>query len=140
MKKSICDRVLGLILILAMLIVGIGYGKACASSLFSVNQSDASVLMKITNELETRAYLEKTSSEVLESILGSTDIVRQAVRGVTGFSKVSYALMLSLLLIGICLLSIYNCNSSFLTNACHNQYRQRTLEYIHHKDGKKSIL
>jgi hypothetical protein len=138
MKKSICDRVLGLILILSMFIVGIGYDKACVSSLFSVDQGDASVLMKITNELETRAYLEKTSSEVLEGILGSADIVRHVVRSITSFSKVSYVLMLSLLLIGIYLLSIYNCNSILLANACHNQYRWRTLEYIHHKDGKKS--
>jgi hypothetical protein len=139
-KMSICDRLLGLILILSMLAAGISYDMTCADFLFSVGSDTASVLMKVSNELETRAYYDETSLEVIGNMTESVIIVWQTVRGNTSYSRVNYVLILSLLLIGIYLLAVYNHNSFLLTNACHNQYRQRTLEYIHHKDGKKSIL
>jgi hypothetical protein len=141
MKKSICDRVLGLILILSMLIAGIGYDMACADSLFSVGSDTASVLMKVTYELETRAYYDETSMDVIENMNEGFVTVWQAVRGGnTGYSRVSYVLLFFLLLTVIYLLAVYNSNSLLFVLACLNQYGQRTLRYIHHKDGKKSIL
>jgi hypothetical protein len=132
MKKGICNRILGIILILSMLIAGIGYDMACADSLFSVDSIGVPVLMKITNELETRAYYDETSLELIENMNEGVACVWQTVLG--------YVLILSLLLIGICLFAVYNRNSLVLSNACPNQYRQRTLRYIHLKDGKISIL
>jgi hypothetical protein len=138
MKKGICKRLLGLFLILSMLIVGIGYDMACADSLFSVDSDVASILMKVTNELETRAYYDETSMEVIENMNEGVATAWQSVSGNTNYSRVSYVLILSLLLLATYLLAVYNRNSFLLVYACHNQYRQRTLRYIHHKDGKKS--
>jgi hypothetical protein len=96
--------------------------------------------MKVTNELETRAYYDETSMELIENMDEGVTTVWQDVRGNAGYFKVSYVLILSLLLIGIYLFVVYNRNSLLLSSACLNQYRQRTLRYIYHKDGKKSIL
>jgi hypothetical protein len=138
MKKSIWNRVLGIALILSILIVGIGYDLTCADSLFSVDADTASVLMKVTKELETRAYYDETSLDVIDNMDEGVINVWQSVRGNTGYSRVSYALVFCLLLIGICLWVVYNRKSLLLTSACLNQYGQRTLAYIHHNDGKKS--
>jgi hypothetical protein len=140
MKKSIQNRILGLVLILSILIVGISCDKALADSLFSVGSDTASVLTKVTNELETHAYLDETSLEVIENMNEGVIATWQSVRGNTGCFRANYILVFFLLLVGIYLLAVCNRNSLLLTFACLNQYRQRTLRYIHHKDGKKSIF
>jgi hypothetical protein len=131
---------LGIALILSILIMGIGCDIALADSLFSVGSDTASVLMKVTNELETRAYYDETSLEVIDNMNEGVITVGQSVRGNTGYSRINYVQLFFLLLVGIYLLAVYNRNSLLLTSACLNQYRQRTMRYIHHKDGKKSIL
>jgi hypothetical protein len=138
MKKGIRDRILGLVLILSVLIAGIGYDMACADSLFSVGSDTNSVLMKILNEMETRAYYDETSAGVIENMDEGVITVWQSIRGNTGYSRVSYTLVFFLLLIEIYLFAVYNHNSLLMSNSCPNQYRQRTLAFIHHNDGKKS--
>jgi hypothetical protein len=119
-----------------MLMVGMCCDNVGADSYFSCAANDihASVLTKVTSELETRAYIEKSSTELLESTVAA----KQVVRTVLGSSRINHVIIISLLLISIYLLSLYFSTSFLLKSACLNQYGQRTLEYIHHKDGKKA--
>lgn len=82
---------------------------------------------------DTHVYLEKNSLRLIEEFV----LTRQSARTSTAI-RINQCMLYALMIISAYLLTLSFRNSYLCTDGYCNQYNRRTLEYIHHNDGKKS--
>ena len=88
---------------------------------------------KVSSGQETVLYREHSVFSQLEDLI----VLRASTRFSTGTRPVWWLFLC--LIPSVLLFRFYIREKSvFLYSACDNQYRHRTLKYIHHKDGKKA--
>ena len=135
MKRLVHNRLICILLTISMLVLGMYCDdiRTDSSFLYACPASSSASLQATDSVLDTHVYYEKSSLSLIENFM----FVRQSSRGTTGL-RISQLLVAALLLIGTYLITLSLRTSFLYTDATSNQYRQRTLEYIHHKDGKKA--
>lgn len=151
MKKQIHSRFVCIILMVSMFALGIYCEDIRTNSFFSYAQSDVSgdansdagtsassgtitaSLQPVRSVSDTDGYCEKNALNTLEQFIA----VQQASRNLS-ISRLSQLFVLALFLVAACQFSLSFRNSFLHTDAYANRYHQRTLEYIHHNDGKKA--
>lgn len=140
MGKTVKSRFFAFVLILCVVVAGINYEETSVASLFSYMQawstqnSEFSVMTKITSELKNRFCLEENSAQLMEWM----GVIRQSVGNEFGTLKLRQLVLISILLFVLCLWTFYSHISNWQVYVCHNQYSYRTINYIHQSDGKKS--
>lgn len=137
MSKNVHSRLLCTILILSMLVLGIYCEDIRNDSSFSYvsGKITSASLQSADHIADTHAFLEKSSLNLIEAFI----LIRQASRTFAGL-RISQCVLSVLMMIGAYLLSLSFRNSALCTDRFDNMYNQRTLEYIHHNDGKKSHI
>lgn len=135
MKRMVHNRLLCILLTISMLVLGIYCDdiRNDSSFLYACTASDSTSLQAADSVLDTHIYYEKSSLSLIENFM----FVRQSSHG-TAYLRINHLLIAALFLIGTYLITLSLRISFLCTDATSNQYRQRTLEYIHHKDGKKA--
>lgn len=135
MKRMVHNRLICILLTISMLVLGMYCDdiRTDSSFLHACTTSETASLQAADSALDTHVYYEKSSLSLIENFM----FVRQSSRGTAGL-RISQLLIAALLLIGAYLITLSLRTSFLCTDATSNQYRQRTLEYIHHKDGKKA--
>lgn len=134
MKSMIRSRLLCFILTISMLTLGMYCKEPLAASSFlcTTDSPAASILRASGGQLNSHIYNEE--NRLTE--LGEFTLVRQTPRTVT-VMRLSPLIIMSLLLTGAFELAAIFFTTLSLHSSSQNQYRRRTLKYIHHKDGKK---
>lgn len=127
-------KLLCLILTISMLALGMHCEEPLAASSFfyATDSHAASILRAPGGQLNSHIYNEGNKL----SELGEFTLVRQTPRTVT-VMRLSPLFIMALLLTGALELTAISFTTLSLNGSCQNQYRRRTLRYIHHKDGKK---
>ncbi|MGN0168954.1 MAG: hypothetical protein ACI4AB_13030 [Acetatifactor sp.] len=135
MKRMLYSRAACLVLVIAMVLLGVHVENIdMDSSLACGNQASyATGIQRIDSERLISVLCQRKALEQPEELA----FVRQAVRSVTGV-RIGQWLLFLLFFSSIIQLSALQESSFLLSDACRNQCRMRTLEYIHHKDGKKA--
>lgn len=135
MKHTVHSRFFCILLTVSMLVLGIFCGEPHTNSSFSYasDKADTAVLQSVSSALDTHIFYEKNSLKLIENFLLS----RPSVRTASGI-KISQLLITALFFTATYLFLLSLRNSFLCTDASDNQYRQRTLNYIHQNDGKKS--
>lgn len=135
MKKIVHSRLLCISLMISMLVLGI-YCEDIHndSSFLRVSDDISSASLQAADHLaDTYIYCEKLSLNLIEEFV----LTRQSVRTFTIMRMILCALT-ALYMISAYLLLLSFRNSERCADGFDNQYNRRTLEYIHHNDGKKS--
>ncbi|MDE6364235.1 MAG: hypothetical protein K2L86_08235 [Lachnospiraceae bacterium] len=137
MKRIVHSRLLCTILMLSMLVLGIYCEDIHANSSFlHVSDSfNAASLQAADHVADTHIFYENSSLSLIQEFVLS----RQSARPFTAL-RISLYLIFALLLVNTDLLYLSFKNSCLCTDAYKNQYRYRTLDYIHKNDGKKSHI
>lgn len=137
MRKSVHSRFLCIFLMVSMLVLGIYCEDIHRDSSFSYvsGEFDSASLQSADHIADTQFYCEKGSL----CPLGEFVYIRQSVRTLAGFRIHPYVFP-ALLMSCAYLLSLSFRHVNLRTDGYQNQYNRRTLEYIHHNDGKKSHI
>lgn len=137
MKKTVHSRLLCILLMVSMLVLGIYCENIHNGSSFSrvFDGPYAASLQAADHIADTHIYLGKGSLSLIEEFV----LTRQTARTSTAL-RISQCMLSALLIISAYLLSLSFRNFNLCTNGYRNQYNRRTLEYIHHNDGKKSHI
>ena len=116
-----------------MLLLGMYCGEPlpASSSLCGANAPVSSILRASDGQLNSHIYKEENRL----TGLGEFTLARQTPRTVT-IMRLNPLFMMLLFTGAFGLIAIFFTILS-LGNSCRNQYRLRTLQYIHRKDGKK---
>lgn len=127
-SKTVC-----IILAISMLLLGMYCGEALpsSSSLYTTDIHTSSILRASDGQLNSHIYKEENRL----TGLGEFTLARQTPRTVT-IMRLNPLLMMLLFTGAFGLIAIFFTILS-LGSSCRNQYRLRTLQYIHRKDGKK---
>lgn len=135
MKKLVHSRLLCIIIMISMFVLGIYCEDIHTNSFFSYAGSEADTvsLRPVRNISDTDSYCEKNALNTLEHFIS----VQQTTRSLS-VSRLGQLFILALFLIAAFQFSFLFRNSFLHTSAYANRYHQRTLEYIHHNDGKKA--
>ncbi len=135
MKKTVHNRLLCIILMISMFVLGIYCEDIHTNSFFSYasSEADAAALQPVRNVSDTDSYCEKNALSTLEHFIA----VQHTTRSLSVF-RLGQLFILALLLIAAFQFLFSFRNSYLHTSAYANRYHQRTLEYIHHNDGKKA--
>lgn len=133
MKNFIHSKIVCMILAISMLILGMYCGESLptSSSLCGENAPVSSILRASDGQLNSHIYKEENRL----TGLGEFMLARQNPRTVTVI-RLNPLFMMLFLTGALGLIAIFF-TILFLQGSCQNQYRLRTLQYIHHKDGKK---
>lgn len=134
MKQMVHSRFLCMITIISILVLGIYCEDIHTDSSFSYSEEMGSAFLQpVRSVSDTDNYCERNSLSVIENFV----IFQQSVRNLS-FHRLCQLFTLVLLVIGTYQF-LFSFRNSFLhTDAYANQYQHRTLEYIHHNDGKKA--
>ncbi len=135
MKKLVHSRLFCVLLMISILALGIYCEDIHTNSFFSHTsaETDTASLLPVRSVSDTDGYCEKHASNTLEHFISA----QQAARNLS-VSRLSKLFILMLFLVTTFQLSLAFRNSFLYTRAFANRYHQRTLEYIHHNDGKKA--
>ena len=135
MKRLVHNRLICILLTISMLVLGMYCDdiRTDSSFLHACTAPDSASLQAADGIFDPHVYYEKSSLSLIENFM----FVRQSSHGTAGL-RISQLLIAALLLIGAYLITLSLRTSFLCTDAHSNQYCQRTLEYIHHKDGKKA--
>lgn len=135
MKTPVHSKLLCILLMVSMFALGIYCEDVHTNSFFSYagGETGTASLRSVRSVSDTDSYCEKNSLGAIEHFVS----VQHAARNLS-VSRLSQLFVLALFLVGTYQVSFSFRNSFLHTDAYANQYRQRTLEYIHHNDGKKS--
>ena len=127
-SKTVC-----IILAISMLLLGMYCGDPlpASSSLCGENAPVSSILRASDGQLNSHIYKEENRL----TGLGEFTLARQTPRTVT-IMRLNPLWMMLFFTGAFGLIAIFF-TILFLQGSCKNQYRLRTLQYIHHKDGKK---
>lgn len=137
MRKTVHSRLLCIFLMLSMLVLGIYCEDIHEdSSFFRASDNTYTASLQAADPIaDTHIYHEKSSMRLIEEFV----LARQSARSSTVL-RISQYMVAFLLMTSVYLLSISIQNSDLCTDGYHNQYNRRTLEYMHHNDGKKSHI
>lgn len=132
-KHEIRQRVICLLIALLMIGMGMRMEEICVDSFSGSSELGCLSFQRITVETQSvicRGSETLYSAEVLP-------VLRISTRSGAGVRLGQWAVGV---IICIILLSVFFIReiSAFLYRICENQYRRRTLDYIHHMDGKKA--
>lgn len=132
-KHEIRQRVICLLIALLMIGMGMRMEEICVDSLSGSSELGCLSFQRIT--VETQSVICR-GSETLYSV-EVLPVLRISTRSGAGVRLGQWAVGV---IICIILLSAFFIRekSAFLYRSCENQYRRRTLDYIHHMDGKKA--
>lgn len=135
MKKLLHSRLLCIILMISMFALGIYCEDIHTNSFFSYagSETNTASLQPVRNVSDTDSYCEKNALSTLEHFIS----VQQAARSLSVF-RLGQLFILALFFIAAFQFLLSFRNSFLHTSAYANRYHQRTLEYIHHNDGKKA--
>lgn len=135
MRRSIHSKLLCIFLMISMLVLGIYCENNHNDSSFShvFGEPYTASLQAADHIADTHVYNERSSLSLIEEFV----LTRQSVRTSTSL-RISQCMISALLMISAYLLSLSFRNSDLYTDGYNNQYNRRTLEYMHHNDGKKS--
>ena len=133
MKRFMHSKTVCIILAISMLLLGMYCGDPlpASSSLCGTNAPVSSILRASDGQLNSHIYKEENRL----TGLGEFMLARQNPRTMTVI-RLNPLLMMLFLTGALGLIAIFF-TILFLQGSCKNQYRLRTLQYIHHKDGKK---
>ncbi len=133
MKSFRHSKIVCIILAISMLLLGMYCGEPlpASSSLCGENAPVSSILRASDGQLNSHIYKEENRL----TGLGEFMLARQTPRTLTVI-RLNPLFMMLFLTGALGLISIFF-TILFLQGLCKNQYRLRTLQYIHHKDGKK---
>lgn len=137
MRKNVHSRLLCILLMASMLVLGIYCEDIHNDSSFSrvFDEPYTASLQAADHIADTHVYLGKGSLSLIEEFV----LTRQSAR-TSIVLRISQCTLAALLVISAYLLFLSFRNSNLRTDGYHNQYSRRTLEYIHHIDGKKSHI
>lgn len=135
MKVTKRLKLLCLILTISMLAWGIHCEESLTASPFSYTTDSpcAPVLRAPGGHLNPHIYNEENNKLIG---LGEFTLIRQSPRTASSM-RAGVLFVIAFLLTATLELNTIFFSTLFLNGFCLNQYRQRTLNYIHHKDGKK---
>lgn len=121
----------------SVLILGIYCEDIHTDSSFSHTAGNVSTVYLCTagNLADIHIYCGKGSQRLIEEFILSRQTARTAV-----VIRLSQCLITALLMTGAYLLSLFFQNAALCIAGYDNQYNRRTLDYIHHNDGKKSHI
>lgn len=133
MKSLMHTKTVCIILAISILLLGMHCGEPLPNSsfLYATNAPTASILRASDGQLNSHIYKEENRL----TGLGEFTLARQTPRTVT-IMRLNPLLMMLFLNGAFGLIAIFF-TILFLQSSCKNQYRLRTLQYIHRKDGKK---
>lgn len=137
MRKIVHSRLLCILLMISMFVLGIYCEEVHMNSSFSCADGKISTasLQAASSFADISIYCGKSSQRLIEEVVLS----RQSGH-VPVMTRLSQCLIAVLFMAGMYLLSLSFRNSVLCTDGYQNQYNRRTLEYIHHNDGKKSHI
>ncbi len=137
MRKTVHSSVICILLTLSMLVLGIYCADIHGDSSFSraSYETCTASLQAADNLADTHIYYAKNSMRLMEEFV----LARQSARGCT-VVRLSQCLLAALFMAGVYLLYLSFRNSALCVVGHDNQYGSRTLDYIHHIDGKKSHI
>lgn len=126
-------RLLCLLITIFMLVMGMRVEEFHADSL-SVHPVFGTVsLQRVNGGQEAVIYRDNSALGQLENFTAIRSAERSSAR-----VRIAHCLAVFLILTALLLKFLLQEKSVFLYAACENQYRRRTLKYIHHTDGKKA--
>lgn len=132
-KRILRYRLVCLLITLFMLGMGVHVDEVRMDSPLECMPQGNISFQRVNSVQEAVLYRENSAFSQLENLI----VLRSSTRLTAGTRLVQWLLLC--LLPVIHLLKYYHRDKSiFLYITCDNQYRRRTLEYIHHKDGKKA--
>lgn len=132
-KRILQRRLLCLLITLFMLVMGMRVEEAHADSPSVYPVFGTVSFQKVNGGQETVIYRDNNVLGQLENFT----VLRSSERPSAGV-RLAQCLAVCLILTALLLKLLLQEKSIFLYAACENQYRRRTLEYIHHTDGKKA--
>ncbi|MDE5699803.1 MAG: hypothetical protein K2I96_20765 [Lachnospiraceae bacterium] len=137
MRKIVHSRLLCVLLMVSMLVLGIYCEDIHNDSSFSrvFDEPYAASLQAADHIADTHIYLGKGSLSLIEDFVPARQSARTSIA-----LRISQCMIFALLIIGAYLLSLSFRNSNLCMDGYGNLYNRRTLEYIHHNDGKKSHI
>ncbi len=136
MQKIVHSRLICILMMISVLVLGIYCENVYTDSSFScAGIENSTVFLRSADSLaDIHIYCEKSSLRLIqESVL-----TRQSAR--VSAMRLSQCLITVLLLVSMYLLSLSFRNSALCIVGYDNQCNRRTLDYIHHNDGKKSRI
>lgn len=126
-------RLLCLLITLFMLVLGMRVEEVHADSLSAYPAFGIVSFQRVNGGQEAVIYRDSNVLGQLENFTA----LRSSERPSAGV-RLAQCLAVCLVLAALLLKLLLQEKSIFLYDACENQYRRRTLEYIHHMDGKKA--
>lgn len=135
MRKIVHSRLLCILIMVSVLVLGTYCEDVHSDSSFSRAADTISTfsLQAANNLADIHIYCEKSPLRLIEEFIFS----RQTAHD-TAVIRFSQCLIAVLLMVGAYLLSLSFQYSALCIAGYDNQYSRRTLDYIHHHDGKKS--
>ena len=135
MRNNVHSKMLCILIMISMLVLGIYCEDIRNNSLFLYASDEFcnTSLQSADHITDTHVYYEKGSFSLIEEFM----LIRQSARTLASF-RIHQCALSALLMISAYLLSLFFRQSVLCSDGFENQYSRRTLEYIHHNDGKKS--
>lgn len=135
MRKIVHSRLLCIFIMVSMLVLGIYCEEIHSDSSFScaAKTISTSSLQAADNLSDIHIYCETSPLRLIEELIFSRQTARAAAA-----VRFSQCLIAALFMVGAYLLSLSFQHSALCIAGYDNQYNRRTLDYIHHNDGKKS--
>lgn len=132
-KRRTAQKRMCLFVIFILIFMGLRVEEASAESCFACPEFGRVSFQRACGEQTSVLYRDPRTFSQLENI----SAIRFFGRSLTGFRLGSW---MTLLPVPAALFLNLSAHERFLpfSAACENQYRRRTLDYIHHKDGKKA--
>lgn len=126
-------RLMCILITLLLLVMGMRVEEVHADSPSAYPAFGTVSLQRVSGGREEVIYRDNSVLNQLENFT----VLRSNERSSAGM-RTAQGLAAFLVLITLLLKLLLQEKSVFLYAACENQYRRRTLEYIHHTDGKKA--
>lgn len=135
MKKIVHSRLLCILIMVSMLVLGIYCENIRTDSSFSGSDGKIGTvsLQAADNLADIHIYRGKSPLRLIEEVVLS----RQSGRAFA-VTRISQCLIAALFMADAYLLFLSIQKSALCIAGYGNQYNRRTLDYIHHNDGKKS--
>lgn len=137
MKKRLRNKPLCILIMISILVLGI-YCEDLHSDLsfsYAFGGFHSASLQSTDHISGAQVYCERDSFRLLEESV----LIRQSIRTLAGV-RIHPCILTALFLIYAYLLSLSVRIFHLCIEGYPNQYDRRTLEYIHHNDGKKSHI
>lgn len=126
-------RLMCLLIILFMLVMGMHVNEVHMDSPLAYPAFSNASFQKVSMGQEAVAYRDNSVLSQLENVT----VLRTSTRSVVGTRLAQWLVFLFLPTVILLKFLIWE-KSVFLYRTCDNQYRHRTLKYIHQTDGKKA--